>query len=194
MTPIVIERSGDGHERAYDIYSRLMKERVIFIHGNITGDVATVVCAQLLFLEHLDREKDIQLYISSPGGHIHAGLAIYDTMNFVRPDISTTCIGHAMSMGAVLLAAGAKGKRYSLPNARILIHQPSVCGIGGDATDVDLHARELLESKRRLSELMATLTGKTYAEIINDTERDRFMSPVDAIEYGIIDEILVHRA
>jgi ATP-dependent Clp protease protease subunit len=188
LIPFVIEQTSRG-ERSYDIYSRLLKDRIVFIGTPINDDVANVVIAQLLFLEKEEGTKDIDIYINSPGGSVTAGLAIYDCMQILKPDISTICIGQAASMGAFLLAAGAKGKRYALPNARILIHQPSA-GFEGQATDIEIHANEILKIKRRLNELLATCTGHPVEKIKEDTERDKFMSPEEAKEYGLIDLIL----
>ena len=188
LIPFVIEQTSRG-ERSYDIYSRLLKDRIVFIGTPINDDVANVVIAQLLFLEKEEGTKDIDIYINSPGGSVTAGLAIYDCMQILKPDISTICIGQAASMGAFLLAAGAKGKRYALPNARILIHQPSA-GFEGQATDIEIHANEILKIKRRLNELLAACTGHPVEKIKEDTERDKFMSPEEAKEYGLIDLIL----
>jgi len=190
--PMVIEQSGRG-ERAYDIYSRLLRERLIFFVGPVNDHSANLVVAQLLFLESENPDKDISLYINSPGGSVYAGMAIYDTMQFVKPDVSTLCTGNAASMGAFLLAAGAKGKRYSLPNSRIMIHQPSG-GAQGQATDIQIHAREILDLRARLNAILAQNTGQPVARIEVDTERDNFMSAEDALSYGLIDRILVNRA
>ncbi len=187
--PIVIEQTGRG-ERAYDIYSRLLKERIIFIGSPIDDVVANLVVAQLLFLEAEDSEKDIYLYINSPGGSISSGFAIYDTMQYVKPDISTICIGMAASFAALLLAAGKKSKRFALPNARIMIHQPHVAGLSGQATDIEIQTKELVRMKKRLNEIMANHTGKLLEQIEKDVERDYFMTSDDAKEYGIIDEVL----
>jgi ATP-dependent Clp protease protease subunit len=192
MVPMVIEQSGRG-ERAYDIYSRLLKERVIFLVGPVTDTVANVIVAQLLFLESENPDKDISLYINSPGGSVSAGMAIYDTMQFIKPEVSTLCTGLAASMGAFLLAAGAKGKRFSLPNSRIMIHQPSG-GAQGQATDIEIQAREILYLRERLNGILAEKTGKSIEEIARDTERDNFMSADAAAEYGLIDKVLVTRA
>ncbi len=192
MVPMVIEQSGRG-ERSYDIYSRLLKERVIFLVGPVNDQTANLVVAQLLFLESENPDKDISFYINSPGGSVSAGLAIYDTMQFIKPDISTLCTGMAASMGAFLLAAGAKGKRFSLPNSRIMIHQPSG-GAQGQASDIDIQAREILYLRERLNGIMAEHTGKTIEQIAKDTERDNFMSAQDAVEYGLIDKVMAHRA
>ncbi|MBF0482323.1 MAG: ATP-dependent Clp endopeptidase proteolytic subunit ClpP [Desulfovibrionaceae bacterium] len=189
--PIVIETTGRT-ERAYDIYSRLLKDRIIMLGSAIDDYVANVICAQLLFLESEDPEKDIHLYINSPGGSVTAGMAIYDTMQYVSPRISTLCLGQASSMGAFLLAAGAKGMRFALPNARILIHQP-MGGFSGQATDIDIHAREILRLRERLNEILAEHTGADIAKVSLDTERDYFMSAAEAAQYGIIDQVLVSR-
>ena len=189
LVPIVVEQSNRG-ERAYDIYSRLLKDRIIFIGTPIDDGVANLTIAQLLFLEAEDPEKDILIYINSPGGSITAGLAIYDTIQFIRPDVQTYCLGQAASMGAVLLAGGAKGKRFSLPNSRILTHQPSVSGFEGQATDIEIHARELLKTRKRLNEIYVGLTGQPIEVIERDMERDRFFSPDEAREYGLIDQVL----
>jgi ATP-dependent Clp protease protease subunit len=192
MVPMVIEQSGRG-ERAYDIYSRLLKERVIFLVGPVTDTVANVIVAQLLFLESENPDKDISLYINSPGGSVSAGMAIYDTMQFIKPEVSTLCTGLAASMGAFLLAAGAKGKRFSLPNSRIMIHQPSG-GAQGQATDIEIQAREILYLRERLNGILAEKTGKSIEDIARDTERDNFMSADAAAEYGLIDKVLTTRA
>jgi ATP-dependent Clp protease, protease subunit len=191
MVPIVIEQSGRG-ERAYDIYSRLLRDRVVFIVGAITEQTANLVVAQLLFLESENPDKDISLYINSPGGSVSAGMAIYDTMQFVKPDVSTICVGLAASMGAFLLAAGAKGKRYSLPNSRIMIHQP-LGGVQGQAADIEIHAKEILYLRERLNKLLAERTGQAVEKIAKDTDRDNFMSGDDAVSYGLIDKIFVRR-
>ena len=192
MVPMVIEQSGRG-ERAYDIYSRLLKERVIFLVGPVNDHAANLIVAQLLFLESENPDKDISLYINSPGGSVSAGMAIYDTMQFIKPDVSTLCTGLAASMGAFLLAAGAKGKRFSLPNSRIMIHQPSG-GAQGQATDIEIQAKEILYLRGRLNGILAEKTGKTIEQIGLDTERDNFMSADAAAEYGMIDKVLVTRA
>ena len=192
MVPMVIEQSGRG-ERAYDIYSRLLKERVIFLVGPVNDSVANVIVAQLLFLESENPDKDISLYINSPGGSVSAGMAIYDTMQFIKPEVSTLCTGLAASMGAFLLAAGAKGKRFSLPNSRIMIHQPSG-GAQGQATDIEIQAREILYLRERLNGILAEKTGKSIEDIARDTERDNFMSADAAAEYGLIDKVLTTRA
>ncbi|MFN7644565.1 MAG: ATP-dependent Clp endopeptidase proteolytic subunit ClpP [Burkholderiales bacterium] len=191
MVPIVIEQSGRG-ERAYDIYSRLLRERVIFLVGPVMDQTANLVVAQLLFLESENPDKDISLYINSPGGSVSAGLAMFDTMRFVKPDVSTLCMGIAASMGAFLLAAGAKGKRYALPNARIMIHQPSG-GAQGMASDIEIQAKEILYLRERLNRLMAEATGQTVERLAKDTDRDNFMSAEDAVSYGLIDRTLSSR-
>lgn len=190
--PIVVEQSGRG-ERSYDIYSRLLRERVVFLVGPVTDHSANLIVAQLLFLESENPEKDIALYINSPGGSVYAGMAIYDTMQFVQPQVSTLCTGMAASMGAFLLAAGDKGKRYALPNSRIMIHQPSG-GAQGQASDIEIHAREILELRERLNQILADNTNQTVEQIALDTERDRFMSAEQAVEYGLIDKVLTHRS
>ncbi len=191
LIPMVIEQSGRG-ERAYDIYSRLLKERVVFLVGPVNDSIANLVVAQLLFLESENPDKDINFYINSPGGSVSAGLAIYDTMQFIKPDVSTTCTGMAASMGAFLLSAGAKGKRFCLPNSRVMIHQPSG-GFQGQASDIEIHAKEILYLRKRLNNIMATHTGQTLETIERDTERDNFMSAEDALKYGIIDRVLSSR-
>jgi ATP-dependent Clp protease protease subunit len=191
LIPIVIEQTPRG-ERAYDIYSRLLKDRIVFLGQEITDAVANTVIAQLLFLESEDPDKDIHLYINSPGGQITAGMAIYDTMQYIKPDVVTICIGQGASMAALLLAAGAKGKRYALPNARILIHQP-IGGAQGQATDIDIHAREILKLRDRLNQLLSYHTGQDIEKIKRDTERDYFMDSQEALEYGIIDKIITKR-
>jgi ATP-dependent Clp protease protease subunit len=190
--PMVIEQSGRG-ERSYDIFSRLLKERVIFMVGPVNDQTANLVVAQLLFLESENPDKDIALYINSPGGSVYAGMAIFDTMNFVKPDVSTLCTGLAASMGAFLLAAGAKDKRFSLPNSRIMIHQPSG-GAQGQSTDIQIQAREILDLRARLDKILAEKTGQSVERISQDTERDNFMSAEDAVSYGLIDKVLVSRA
>lgn len=190
--PMVIEQSGRG-ERSYDIYSRLLKERVIFLVGPVNDMSANLVVAQLLFLEAENPDKDISLYINSPGGSVTAGMSIYDTMQFVKPDVSTLCIGQAASMGAFLLAAGAKGKRFSLPNSRVMIHQPSG-GFQGQSSDIEIHAKEILYLRGKLNEILAYHTGKTAAEIDRDTERDNFMSADESVKYGMIDKVIANRA
>jgi ATP-dependent Clp protease protease subunit len=189
--PFVVEQTHRG-ERSYDIYSRLLKDRIVFLGTPVDDDVANVIIAQLLFLESEDPDKDISLYINSPGGSVTSGLAIYDTMQYVKPSVSTICLGQAASMGAFLLAGGAKGKRYAVPNARIMIHQLSG-GFQGQGTDIEIHAREALRLKQRLNELMARHTGQPIERIEKDTERDYFMGPGEAKEYGILDEVIVHR-
>ena len=191
LVPMVVEQTSRG-ERAYDIYSRLLKERIIFLVGPIDDHVANVVVAQMLFLEAENPEKDISLYINSPGGVVTAGLAIYDTMQFIKPDVSTMCIGQAASAGSMLLMAGAKGKRYALPNSRVMIHQPSG-GAQGQATDIEIHAREILYLRQRLNQLYADHTGQPIEQIERDMERDRFLSSEGAKEYGMIDEVLQRR-
>jgi len=191
LVPMVVEQTSRG-ERSYDIYSRLLKERVIFIVGQIEDHMANLVVAQLLFLESENPDKDISIYINSPGGAVTAGLAIYDTMQFIKPDISTLCIGQAASMGAVLLAAGSKGKRYSLPHSRVMIHQP-LGGFQGQASDIDIHAKEILKIREQLNGLLAHHTGQDIETIDNDTERDNFMGAEQAAEYGLIDEVLKSR-
>lgn len=192
MVPMVVEQSGRG-ERAYDIYSRLLKERVIFLVGPVTDQTANLVVAQLLFLESENPDKDISLYINSPGGSVSAGMAIYDTMRFIKPDVTTLCTGLAASMGAFLLAAGAKGKRFSLPNSRIMIHQP-LGGAQGQASDIEIQAREILYLRERLNQILADNTGRSLEQIAKDTDRDNFMSADEAVEYGLIDKVLTHRA
>lgn len=187
--PMVVEQSGRG-ERAYDIYSRLLKDRIIFLGGPIDDNVANVVIAQLLFLESEDPDKDIHLYINSPGGVVTAGLAIYDTMQYIKPDVSTICIGQAASMGSVLLAAGAKGKRYALPYSRIMIHQP-LGGAQGQSTDIQIQAREILRIREILTDILKQHTGQSVEKLMADTERDNFMSAAEAKEYGLIDEVIV---
>jgi ATP-dependent Clp protease protease subunit len=187
LVPMVIEQSARG-ERAYDIYSRLLKERVIFLVGQVEDYMANLICAQLLFLEAENPDKDIHLYINSPGGSVTAGMAIYDTMQFIKADVSTTCIGQACSMGAFLLAGGAKGKRFCLPNSRVMIHQP-LGGFQGQASDIDIHAREILFIRQRLNELLALHTGQDLETIERDTNRDYFMSALRALEYGIVDAV-----
>lgn len=189
--PYVVEQTGRG-ERSYDIYSRLLKERIIFLGTEVNDLVANLITAQLLFLESDDPEKDIYLYINSPGGLVTAGLAIYDTMQYIRPDVATVCVGQAASMGALLLAGGAKGKRSALPHARIMIHQP-LGGFQGQASDVEIHAREMLRVKRDLNQIMSHHTGKDISQVEVDTDRDRFMTSVEAKEYGIIDEVFERR-
>ena len=192
LVPMVVEQTARG-ERAYDIYSRLLKDRLIFIVGPIDDQVANLVVAQLLFLESENPDKDVHLYINSPGGIVTAGLSIYDTMQFIKPDVSTICIGQAASMGSFLLAGGTKGKRYCLPHSRIMIHQPSG-GFQGQASDIDIHAREVLKLKQRLNELLAKHTGQTIERIERDSDRDNFMDAEAAVEYGLIDTVLEKRA
>lgn len=191
LVPMVVEQSARG-ERSYDIYSRLLKERLIFVVGPVEDNMANLIVAQLLFLESENPEKDINMYINSPGGSVSAGLAIYDTMQFIRSDVSTTCMGLAASMGAFLLSGGTKGKRYCLPNSRVMIHQPS-SGVQGQATDIDIHAKEILVLRRRLNELMADHTGQDIETIERDTERDNFMNAAESAEYGLVDSVLEKR-
>jgi len=191
LVPMVVEQTSRG-ERAYDIYSRLLKERLIFLVGPVDDNTANVIVAQMLFLESENPDKDINLYINSPGGSVSAGLAIYDTMQFIKADVSTMCIGQASSMGAFLLAAGAKGKRYCLPNSRVMIHQP-LGGYQGQASDIDIHAREILKIREQLNEMLAKHTGQTIKTIAKDTERDNFMSAEEAKSYGLIDAVLDRR-
>jgi ATP-dependent Clp protease protease subunit len=192
LVPMVVEQSSKG-ERAYDIYSRLLKERIIFLTGQINDNVASLITAQLLFLEAEDPKKEIYLYINSPGGLVTAGLGIYDTMQYIKPDISTLCIGQAASMGSFLLAAGTKGKRFSLPNSRIMVHQPSA-GFQGQATDIEIHANEVLSLKKRLNEIYSKHTGKSVEEIKNALERDNFMTADVAKSFGLVDEVVVNRS
>jgi ATP-dependent Clp protease protease subunit len=192
LVPMVVEQSSRG-ERAYDIYSRLLKDRVVFVVGNIEDYMANLVVAQLLFLESENPDKDINLYINSPGGVVTAGMAIYDTMQFIRCNVSTMCVGQAASMGAVLLAAGTKGKRYCLPHSRVMIHQP-LGGFQGQAADIDIHAREILKLRNELNELLAAHTGQDVDRISVDTDRDYFMDPRQALEYGLVDKVFEHRA
>ncbi len=191
LVPMVVEQTSRG-ERAYDIYSRLLKERVVFLVGALDDSVANLIVAQLLFLESENPDKDISLYINSPGGVVSAGLAVYDTMQFVKPDVSTMCVGQAASMGALLLAAGTKGKRYSLPHSRVMIHQP-LGGFQGQATDIDIHAREILKLREQMNEILAEHTGQDTETIARDTERDNFMDPEQAKAYGLIDQLLDSR-
>ena len=191
LVPMVVEQTARG-ERAYDIYSRLLKERLIFAVGPVEDQMANLIVAQLLYLESENPDKDIQLYINSPGGAVTAGLSIYDTMQFVNCDVSTICIGQAASMGALLLGGGANGKRYALPHSRIMMHQPSA-GFSGQATDIDIHAREVLELKRRLNEIMARHTGQTVQQVEKDLERDNFLGGAEAVKYGLIDTVLKQR-
>lgn len=186
--PIVVEQSERG-ERSYDIYSRLLKDRIIFLGGLIDDNVANAVIAQMLFLEAEDPDKDIHLYINSPGGVVTAGMAIYDTMQYIKPDVSTICVGSAASMGAVLLTAGAKGKRYALPHARVMIHQP-LGGVQGQASEIEIHAREILRMREELNGILASRSGQDIEVVARDTDRDNFMSAQDAVEYGLIDEVL----
>jgi ATP-dependent Clp protease protease subunit len=192
LVPMVIEQSGRG-ERAYDIYSRLLKERVVFLVGPVNEVTANLIVAQLLFLESDNPDKDIYFYVNSPGGSVAAGLAIYDTMQFVKPNVSTLCVGQAASMGALLLAAGAKGKRFCLPNSRVLIHQP-LGGFQGQASDIEIHAKEILYLRRRLNEILAKHSGQPIQTIDKDTDRDRFMSAEEAVKYGLVDKVLTNRA
>ena len=191
LIPMVVEQSSRG-ERAYDIYSRLLKERIIFLVGTINDNAASLVTAQLLYLESEDPKKEIYFYINSPGGLVTAGLGVYDTMQYIKPDVSTFCIGQASSMGSFLLTAGAKGKRFSLPNSRIMVHQPSA-GFQGQATDIEIHANEILFLKKRLNEIYANHTGRTIDEIKKALERDKFMNPKDAKEFGLIDKVVEKR-
>jgi ATP-dependent Clp protease, protease subunit len=191
LVPMVIEQTARG-ERAYDIYSRLLKERVIFIVGPVEDHMANLVVAQLLFLESENPDKDIHLYINSPGGVVTSGLSIYDTMQFIKPDVSTICVGQAASMGAVLLAGGAKGKRFCLPHSRMMIHQP-LGGFQGQASDIDIHAKEILQVRERLNQILAKHTGQSIERVGQDTDRDRFMSGPDAVAYGLIDTVLERR-
>lgn len=191
LVPIVIEQTAKG-ERSFDIYSRLLKERVIFLTGQVEDHMANLIVAQLLFLESENPEKDIYIYINSPGGSVTAGLSIYDTMRYIKPDIATVCVGQAASMGAFLLSGGTKGKRYCLPNARVMIHQP-LGGFQGQATDFEIHAREILSIKEKLNRLMAEHSGKTYEQVCKDTERDNFLSAQQALDYGLVDAILTNR-
>ncbi len=192
LIPMVIETTGRG-ERAYDIYSRMLKERVVFIVGPIEDHTANLVVAQLLFLESENPDKDIHLYINSPGGAVNAGLAIYDTMQFIKPDVSTVCIGQAASMGALILAGGAKGKRFALPHARMMVHQP-MGGFQGQATDIDIHAREILRVRERLNQILVKHTGRTLEQIREDTDRDYFMEGPEAVKYGLIDSVIEKRS
>ena len=192
LIPMVIEQSGRG-ERAYDIYSRLLRERVVFLVGPVNDATANLVVAQLLFLEAENPDKDIYFYINSPGGSVTAGMSIYDTMQFIKPDVSTLCIGQAASMGALLLAAGGKGKRFALPNSRVMIHQP-MGGFQGQASDIEIHAKEILYLKARLNEILAKHTGQDIQRIEKDTDRDNFLSATQAVEYGLVDKVLTSRA
>ena len=191
LVPMVVEQTSRG-ERAYDIYSRLLKERVIFLVGGVDDHVANVIVAQMLFLEAENPEKDISFYINSPGGVVTAGMAIYDTMQYIKPDVSTICVGQAASMGALLLAACAKGKRYALPNSRVMIHQP-LGGFQGQASDIDIHAREILTLRQKLNEILSKHTGQSLETIARDTERDNFKSAPDAVTYGLVDQVLERR-
>jgi len=191
LIPMVIEQSGRG-ERSYDIYSRLLKERVVFLVGEVNDQTANLVVAQLLFLESENPDKDISFYINSPGGSVTAGMAIYDTMQFVKPDVSTMCVGFAASMGAFLLASGAKGKRYSLPNSKIMIHQV-LGGTQGQATDIEIHARDILRTKEQMNRILAERTGQPYEKVVRDTERDYFMTADEAREYGNVDQVIAKR-
>jgi ATP-dependent Clp protease, protease subunit len=192
LVPMVIEQSGRG-ERAYDIYSRLLKERVVFLVGVVNEVTANLIVAQLLFLESENPDKDISFYINSPGGSVSAGLAIYDTMQFIKPDVSTLCVGQAASMGSLLLAAGTKGKRFTLPNSRVMIHQP-MGGFQGQASDIEIHAKEILFLKARLNEILAKHTGQKMETIEKDTDRDNFLSATQAVSYGLVDKVLTNRA
>lgn len=191
LVPMVVEQSARG-ERAYDIYSRLLKERVVFLVGPIDDNVANVILAQLLFLESENPDKDISIYINSPGGVVTAGLAVYDTMQFIKPDVSTICVGQAASMGALLLAAGAKGKRFCLPHSRIMIHQP-MGGFQGQASDIDIHAREILSLRERLNQILAKHCDQSVEDVAKDTDRDNFMGAEEAVKYGLIDSVLMKR-
>jgi ATP-dependent Clp protease protease subunit len=191
LVPMVVEQTAKG-ERSYDIYSRLLKENVIFLVGQVEDHMANLIVAQMLFLEAENPEKDIFLYINSPGGSVTAGMAIYDTMNFIKPNVSTVCIGQAASMGAFLLTAGAKGKRYCLPNSRVMIHQP-LGGFQGQASDFEIHAKEILSIKEKMNRLMALHTGQSYEKVAQDTDRDNFLSAAEAVEYGLIDQVLTSR-
>ncbi len=193
LVPMVVEQTNRG-ERAYDIFSRLLKDSIVFLGTPVDDGIANLIIAQMLFLEAEDPDRDILLYINSPGGSVTAGMAIYDTMQFIKPDVQTYCLGQAASIAAVLLAAGAKSKRFSLPNSRILIHQPWVTGLGGQTTDIDIHARELLRTRERLNQMLADHTGQPLKKIQDDTERDYIMSPDQAKEYGIIDDVIRKRA
>ena len=191
LVPMVVEQTSRG-ERAYDIYSRLLKERVIFLVGPVEDHVANLIVAQLLFLESENPDKDIHFYVNSPGGSVSAGLAVYDTMQFIKPDVSTMCVGQAASMGALLLAGGAEGKRFCLPHSRVMIHQP-LGGFQGQATDIDIHAREILKARERLNQILVTHTGQSIDKIQQDTERDKFMSSQEAKDYGLVDAVLSTR-
>ncbi len=189
-TPFVVERDGSV-ERTFDIYSRLLRDRIIFLNGEIDDAVSKSICAQLLFLQYEDGKKDISLYINSPGGSVPAGLAIFDTMNYISCDVSTVCMGMAASMGSFLLMAGAKGKRYALPNSTIMIHQ-LLSGYQGQATDIEIHAKHIARTKKRLNQIYCDITGKSYDEVLNSMERDNYMTPEEALDYGLIDEVIVH--
>lgn len=192
LIPMVVEQTNRG-ERSYDIYSRLLKDNIIFLSGTVHDEMANLIIAQMLFLEAENPEKDISLYINSPGGSITAGLAIYDTMQYIKPEVATYCVGQAASMGAVLLAAGAKGKRTALPNARVLIHQPWMSGLQGQQTDIEIHAKEILALRDRLDEILALHCGRPKDEVHADTERDRILSAAEAVEYGLVDRVMVRR-
>jgi ATP-dependent Clp protease protease subunit len=192
LIPMVVEQTSRG-ERAYDIYSRLLKDNIIFVGRPIDDDLSSLIIAQMLFLEAENPEKDIALYINSPGGSVTAGLAVYDTMQYIKPDVATYCVGQAASMAALLFGAGAKGKRVILPNSRILIHQPWASGLGGQQTDIEIHARDLLKMRERLDEILAFHTGRSKAEIHDDTERDRILSADEAVKYGLADRVMVQR-
>lgn len=192
LVPMVVEQTSKG-ERSYDIYSRLLKENVIFLVGQVEDHMANLIVAQMLFLEAENPEKDIFLYINSPGGSVTAGMAIYDTMNFIKPDVSTVCVGQAASMGAFLLSGGAKGKRYCLPNSRVMIHQP-LGGFQGQASDFEIHAKEILSIKEKMNRLMAQHTGQDYEKVAHDTDRDNFLSATEAKEYGLIDQVMTNRS
>jgi len=191
FVPYVIEQTGRG-ERSYDIYSRLLKDRIVFLGSEVSDAVADVIAAQLLFLESEDPDKDVHLYINSPGGSVTAGMAIYDTMQYVKPDVSTLCMGQAASMGAILLAAGTKGKRFALPHARVMMHQP-IGGVQGQATDIDIHAKEVLRIREELNAILVTHTGQTMKKIEKDTDRDMFLSAKQALDYGVIDQVITRR-
>ncbi len=191
LVPMVVEQTAKG-ERSYDIFSRLLKERVIFLTGQVEDQMANLICAQLLFLESENPDKDIYLYINSPGGSVTAGMSIYDTMNFIKPDIATVCMGQAASMGAFLLSGGAKGKRHCLPNARVMIHQP-LGGFQGQASDIEIHAKEIIAIKEKLNRLMADHSGQPYEKVAQDTDRDNFLTAEQALEYGLIDSVLTRR-
>jgi ATP-dependent Clp protease protease subunit len=192
LVPIVVEQTGRG-ERAYDIYSRLLKDRIVFLGSQVTDDIANLITAQFLFLESEDPERDIHFYINSPGGSITAGLAIYDTMQYIKPPVSTLCLGQAASMGAWLLAAGAPGKRFALPHARIMIHQPLMSGMQGQASDIDIHAREILRVREQLNNILVKHTNQSLKKIEKDTDRDLFLTSKQAVEYGLIDEVIASR-